>query len=974
MELTDFPTHSPYSRSGASVVEFTVKAVVLGIVLSAIMTAANVYLGLKAGMTVSASIPAAVISMGILRGIMRKGTILENNMVQTIASAGESLAAGIIFTIPGLILTGVWSHFHYWTVSLVALLGGVLGIMFMIPLRRTLIVEEVELKYPEGVACAKVLEAGQKGGRGVIYLFLAMGVGALITWFIKGIALFSGSVEWGVRVAKSAIGFGLDISSALIGVGYIVGFNIALLVFIGGAIAWFVAIPLGCPAQWQFGEAYSLTIERAAFISLDKRKAIYHKDGEATAIAADLWADPGGREIYEGEHAKLAPVKDKTFGEMGSVPEEIAWKGLLEKHEIVGGATFLAKSSTGKIYKLGIEKVSKNSIKMVFAGEAAAFNVASDVWNSQIRFMGIGAMVIGGLWSIFKMRRSFLKGIRDAFSGYSKIEAAEDRKPRTETDMPIRSIVIITVAMVIGIFILYSIVTRSYKVTTRGGSSIIVLQEGKKAAKKEEKKRDVQEVKAKKVEEKKSVYPAYGIVPLTSRKDKWQVEGVVYETINRAYVIDTGISEKEIEFSIPPRPGDRIKFLEGKRKPLKELSSGDKLAITRTTTAGNQVFSGVVVRAAKESFKLKVPLRVVRQIPADRIKEQKEAGPDGKVTFVTVDDELLTGKLLPQWNGATHILSNEGHRFILTKPEKVANYRFGMSLVSLIAMIAAGFFFVAVASYISGLVGSSNNPVSGMIICTVLFTSGLLLLFGFTGNLGIIAVLGVAGIVCCAAATGADVSQDLKTGWLVKATPAKQQYGQIIGVAASAFLIAPVLGMLHNAYTIGSKELAAPQAGMFASIVDKIFRHKPFPWGMAMAGACVAVVLIVIDEILRKKKSAFRTHVMPVAIGIYLPITLAVPILIGGLVNLGVGRLKRGDKDTQAAAIHRGILFCAGLIAGEAILGIVIGGMKVSFDLPFKIWKEGVEVFPDLVSIGAVVLIVALVFVVSLVGNKEKAS
>jgi putative OPT family oligopeptide transporter len=261
-----------------------------------------------------------------------------------------------------------------------------------------------------------------------------------------------------------------------------------------------------------------------------------------------------------------------------------------------------------------------------------------------------------------------------------------------------------------------------------------------------------------------------------------------------------------------------------------------------------------------------------------------------------------------------------------------------------------------------------------MIICTVLFTSGLLLLFGFSGNLGIIAALGVAGVVCCAAATAGDVSQDLKTGWLVKATPAKQQYAQVIGVAASAFLIAPVLGMLHNAYTIGSSDLPAPQAGMFASIVDKIFRHKPFPWEMAVAGACVAVALIVIDEILRKKGSAFRTYVMPVAVGIYLPITLAVPILIGGLINLIVGRVSGKGAGTATAAVQRGVLFCAGLIAGEAVMGIIIGGLKVTANLPIGIWGAGAKVLPSLISILALAAVIVLVFVVSLKGKEAKQS
>ena len=159
--------------------ELTQLSVSLGIMVGLVMSIANVYLGLFAGMTVSASIPAAVISMGILKGVLRRGTIHENNIVQTIASAGESLAAGIIFTMPALVIAGIWSDFDYVTTTLVSLTGGMLGVLFMIPLRKPMIVENAELVYPEGVACAKVLEAGEEGGSGMRLVFGALGLGTL---------------------------------------------------------------------------------------------------------------------------------------------------------------------------------------------------------------------------------------------------------------------------------------------------------------------------------------------------------------------------------------------------------------------------------------------------------------------------------------------------------------------------------------------------------------------------------------------------------------------------------------------------------------------------------------------------------------------------------------------------------------------------------------------------------------------------
>ncbi|HIA39009.1 MAG TPA: oligopeptide transporter, OPT family, partial [Planctomycetes bacterium] len=225
------------------VAEFTVLAVVLGILIGIAMSIANVYLGLFAGMTVSASIPAAVISMGILKGVLKRGTILENNMVQTMASAGESLAAGIIFTMPALIIAGVWTEFDYWTTTIVALAGGLLGVLFMIPLRRPMIVEDQSLIYPEGVACAKVLRAGEDGGSGMKIVFGALGLGTLIKILGEGVGLLVGGLKTSFIVGPTKFFAGLTASPALVAVGYIVGFNISALVFVGGALAWLLTAP-----------------------------------------------------------------------------------------------------------------------------------------------------------------------------------------------------------------------------------------------------------------------------------------------------------------------------------------------------------------------------------------------------------------------------------------------------------------------------------------------------------------------------------------------------------------------------------------------------------------------------------------------------------------------------------------------------------------------------------------------------------
>ncbi|MGQ9603910.1 MAG: OPT family oligopeptide transporter [bacterium] len=589
-------------KSGQTIKELTLASVALGLILGVIMTAANTYVGLYAGMTVSASIPAAVISMGVLKGLFRRGTIHENNIVQTIASAGESLAAGVIFTIPALLITNVWQDFHFWTVTLIAMAGGTLGVLFMIPLRRTLIVEEKGLIYPEGVACAKVLEVGQTKGAGSGYIFSAMGVGVVFKLLASVMGLIKDTVASARLVGRSVFYFGSDMSILLLGVGYIVGINIAILVFAGGAIGWLIGIP-----------------------------------------------------IYVSSHG--------LSGE-GSVVEQI-----------------------------------------------------TRVWSTQIRYMGVGAMIVGGLWSIIKIRGGIAKGLREAVFG-RKIQSGQTLL-RTDTDLSQRGVLILSIITIITIFAIYTYLTPSI----------------------------------------------------------------------------------------------------------------------------------------------------------------------------------------------------------------------GVSLIATVSMVLAGFFFVAVSSYIVGLVGSSNNPISGMTICTVLFASAILLLVGIRGETGIVAVLGVAGVVCCAAATAGDISQDLKTGYLVGATPWRQQVAQVLGVLIPAFVIAPVLAILQKAYGIGTERLSAPQATLFANIARAMFTDQPMPWTMVEIGILVGIAIIIIDEILKMKGSKFRTHVMPVAVGIYLPLGLSVPILIGGILNQ-ITRWSTRPRGLEDQAIHGGTLFSSGLIAGEAIMGIIaafliVGGVKI---------------------------------------------
>ncbi len=570
------------------------RAFVLGLVLVIVMAAANTYLGLYAGMTVSASIPAAVISMSIMRGILKKGTVLENNIVQTMASAGESVAGGIIFTVPALVIIGVWKDFQFWPTTLIALCGGLLGVVFMIPMRRALIVEDRDLTYPEGVACAAVLKAGERGGPGVRAILGGMAAGGLVKLFTTIIQLFKGTVETAFFLGGRLFFIGCDISPAMAGVGYIIKLDIALMVFLGSAFAWLVCIPL---------------MEVPAHMA-------------------------------------------------GAPPLDAAWH----------------------------------------------------LWKTQIRYIGVGAMVVGGIWSIISVRRGIvtgLKGLRRVGPGVTASEVPGiGEGVRTDRDMGLASMAVI-LALCLGVLV----------------------------------------------------------------------------------------------------------FLY----------------------------------------------------------------------------EMLTA----QW---------------------------GLSIITALFMAVASFFFVAVSSYIVGLVGSTNNPISGMTISALIGVSALFLVLGWKGDSAILATLGVAGVVCCAASSAGDISQDLKTGHLVGSTPARQQAAQTAGIAVASFFMAPVLTLLHSAYGIGTG-LKAPQATLFASIARGVFGGGDIPRVMVLAGAVIGIVLIGADRILVKRGSSFRVHVMPVAVGIYLPLALIVPMVAGGIVRHMVDK-KKGSHGIGETG-ERGVLLSSGVIAGEAIIGIV---------------------------------------------------
>ena len=581
--------------------ELNLRVILIGIMLSIVMGSANVYLGLKAGMTVSASIPAAVIGMLTLRYFnalisnSKKSSILEANQIQTAASAGESLAAGIIFTMPALILIGVWQKFDMILTTVIAFTGGLLGILFMIPMRQVFIVSnESNLKYPEGLACASVLEAGQekRDPKQATKILKGIAIGALFKGLISFVGLLKGVLELAFIKGNRILFFGGDISPALVAVGFIVRLNVAVLIFIGGAISWLIGIPIL---------------------------------GNGIVFASN--------------------------------PIDGAW----------------------------------------------------EIWSSKIRYVGVGAMVLGGIESIFKVRKGLVEAIKILLVNNLK-------KP-----------------------------TQNIKTTSKN------------------------------------------------------------------------ISPKSINI----------------------LSL---LAI------------------------------------------------------------LLVGGVY------LHLTQNVG-----------------IAILTTFIMIIMSFFFTAVASYIVGLVGNSNSPVSGMTITAVLFTGGLLYIFGFSGAEGMVATLGVAAIVCCAACTSGDVCNDLKTGQIVGASPYRQQIMQIIGVGVSSLVMAPIMQLLHENTPggIGGRELAAPQAGLFASLAEGFFGDGELPWDMVFIGTVLGIVILTLDYILEKKGTSFRLHLMPIAVGMYLPFGLSTPILLGGLIAYLIENENRTEMNSDKS-LHNGILLSSGLIAGESLMGIVL--------------------------------------------------
>ena len=579
--IEDNKEFKPYIPADKVMSELSITSVILGIILAVIFGGANAYLGLRVGMTVSASIPAAVVSMGIIRIILKRNSILENNMVQTIGSAGESVAAGAIFTLPVLFMwfnEGKADYPKYAEITLICGAASILGILFMIPLRKVLIVKEhYKLPYPEGTACAKVLMAGENNKSDANLVFAGLGIAAIYKFMADGLKLFSSEVHYDIKRLKGAA-IGIDILPALLSVGYICGPKIAGYMFAGGLISWIGLMPL----INMFGD--------------------------------NIIMFPG----------------DKAINLMSS----------------------------------------------------------GELWSNYIRYIGAGAVAAAGIISLVKtlpiIFSSFFKTLR--------------RKGENEEN-----------------------VTRLNK---------------------------------------------------------------------------------------------------------------------------------------------------------------------------NIDNKLI-------WTGIVVIVL-----FLWLSPI------FPINFPGAILIVIFGFFFATVSSRMVGLVGSSNNPVSGMAIATLIITGVILSSSGIKTNNALTGTIVVGSVICIVAAISGDTSQDLKTGYILGATPMKQQIGEIIGVVASSLAISGVLYLLNNAWGFGSSELPAPQATLMKIVVEGVMEGN-LPWNLIMIGAAVAIAVEIMG-----------VPALPFAVGMYLPIYLSAGIMLGGVVRFLIDKF--ADKVSE-----KGILVSSGMIAGEGLVGIILAILEV---------------------------------------------
>ena len=572
----------PFVPTDVAMPEVSAISIVVGILFACIFAAANVYLGLQVGMTIAAGIPASILGATLLKAVFKRNNILEANMIQSIAAMGESIAGGIIYTLPAIIIWGM--DLKLSTIVLCTALGGLLGVVFVIPFRKYLIVEQHgELIFPEGMAAAEVLVTGMEGGSGLKTVLTGIAGGAIFKFCSAALKIWQEAPEWVIKPYQGAI-IGVNAMASLVGVGFIVGIEVALYMFGGALVAWFGLIPL------------------IKYVGAGLASPLF----PSTQLIADMGA----------------------------------W----------------------------------------------------DIWSQYIRYIGAGAVAAGGFISLAKSLPTIIKSFKTAMKGLGGDKGTSTQK-RTDVDTPLT----------------------------------------------------------------------------------WVLAAAILVFIGGVFL-----------------PGIKI---------------------------------GVV------------------------------------------------GSILA---------------------------------------VLFSFFFAVVSARMAGIIGVSNNPVSGMTIATLLFVTGVLKLVGYKGNEGMLVAITAGAVVCIAIAVAGGVSQSLKTTYIIGGTPKKVEWGMYSGVFIASLAAGGVLLLLHNTYGLGSEALAAPQATLMSMVVEGVMTAQ-LPWALVIVGAIIGIFCALAG-----------LPILPVALGLYLPIHLSAAILTGGIIRKLVEKKFKNNESQAKLQTERGILLSSGLVAGDALTGIVI--------------------------------------------------
>jgi len=572
--------------------EATGYSIIMGIIFAVVFAAANTYLGLKVGLTISAGIPGAILATGLLKSIFRRNSILEANYVASLAAVGESIAGGIIFVLPAIILIGY--NLSLITVALVTVIGGIMGVYFITPVRKYLIVQEHgNLIYPESMAQAEVLVNSNQGGQGFKSVLKGLGVGLGYKVLSGGLGLWSETATYTI-VAYQGTMIGIDTLASLLGVGFIVGTSTSILMFAGSVVAWLGFIPL-----------------------------------------------------------------IKFFGTFAPEP--------------IFPSTILISEMT-----------------------------ATQIWSNYIKYIGAGAVAMGGFISLARSLPTIISSFKEAMSGFGKGGTTKDR---INQEVPV---IWVLAAAIFGFLL------------------------------------------------------------------TWFVPSI-------------------------------------------------------------------------------------------------KAGPVGAILVVFFS-----------------------------------------------------FFFAVVSARMVGVIGASNNPVSGMTIATLLVIASVYKAMGAAGTEGMRVVLLAAGTVCVAIAVGGGVAQSLKATYIIGGSPKNIQHGMFISLAIASFMAGATVLLLHSAYGIGSEQVTAPQATLMKLLVEGIMTGK-LPWTLVIIGAVIALFCALAG-----------LPILAVALGIYLPITLNTAIFFGGLIRKFVELRFKAHEVNRDDAVERGTLIASGLVAGDAITGIIIGAfaaLNLSIDV-----------------------------------------